>query len=84
MGHANPEGAGLLWQKINQEIYVGGADENHFRINYKQMMGRKNLFKVGVRKTYDIRTGLNDEQKKSIALSIFLDVSYAFEKMQSN
>ena len=48
------------------------------------MMGRKNLFKVGVMKRYDIRTGLNDEQKKSIALSIFLDVSYAFEKMQSN
>ena len=84
LGHANPEGAGLLLQKINQEIDVGGADENHFRINYKQMMGRKNLFKVGVMKTYDIRAGLNDEQKKSIALSIFLDVSYAFEKMQSN
>ncbi|GAA6167130.1 hypothetical protein [Sessilibacter corallicola] len=48
------------------------------------MMGRKNLFKVGILKKYDIKKGLDENQKKSVALSIFLDVSHAFESLQSN
>jgi hypothetical protein len=48
------------------------------------MMGRKNLFKVGILKKYDVKKGLDDNQKKSVALSIFLDVSHAFESLQSN
>lgn len=48
------------------------------------MMGRKNLFKVGILKKYDVKKGLDDNQKKSVALSIFLDVSHAFEGLQSN
>jgi hypothetical protein len=48
------------------------------------MMGRNNLFKVGVSKRFDIKIGLNEDQKRSVALSIFLDVSHAFEGLQSN
>ncbi|TQV69645.1 hypothetical protein FKG94_22900 [Exilibacterium tricleocarpae] len=84
LGHANPEGANLLWQQVLKEKDKGGTKSGYFRIVYKQMMGRKNLLKVGVLKKYDIRKGLNEDQKKSVALSIFLDVSHAFEGMQSN
>lgn len=84
LGHANPEGANSLWQQVLKEKDSGGAKTGYFRIAYKQMMGRKNLFKVGVLKKYDIKKGLNESIKKSVALSIFLDVSHAFEGMQSN
>ena len=84
LGHANPEGANALWQKILQEKDDGGAKTDYFRISYKQMMGRKNLFKVGILKNFDIKKGLDNGQKQSVALSIFLDVSHAFEGLQSN
>lgn len=84
LGHANPEGANSLWQKVLKETDIGGARSGYFRITYKQMMGRKNLFKVGILKKYDIKKGLDENQKKSVALSIFLDVSHAFESLQSN
>ncbi len=84
LGHANPEGANSLWQQVLKEKDSGGAKAGYFRIAYKQMMGRKNLFKVGVLKKYDVKKGLNESLKISVALSIFLDVSHAFEGMQSN
>lgn len=84
LGHANPEGANSLWKKILKEKDNGGAKSGYFRVIYEQTMGRKKLFKVGVYKKYDVKKGLSDNQKKSVALSIFLDVSHAFEGMQSN
>ena len=53
-------------------------------IDLGHAMGRKRLLKAGVLKKYDVKKGLNDSQKKSVALSIFLDVSHAFENLQSN
>jgi hypothetical protein len=71
LGHANPEGANSLWQQVLKEKDSGGAKAGYFRVIYKQMMGRKNLFKVGILKKYDVKKGLNESQKKSITLSIF-------------
>ncbi len=84
LGHANPEGAKSLWQQVLKEKGSEGKNAGYFRVSYQQMMGRKNLLKVGVIKKYDIKKGLNESDKKSVALSIFLDVSHAFEGMQSN
>jgi hypothetical protein len=39
---------------------------------------------VGEKREYDVKKGLHKEEKKSVALSIFLNVSHAFETMQSN
>lgn len=47
------------------------------------MMGRP-YFKIGVVKKYDVKKDLNVADKKSVALSIFMDVSHAFETMQAN
>lgn len=65
-----------------KEKDIGGAKSSYFRITYKQMMGRKNLFKVGVLKKYVIKKGLDENQKKSVALSIFLEVSNTFRSLQ--
>jgi hypothetical protein len=85
LGHANPDGpdgAKMLWDKILNEKDEGGGESGFFRITYKQMMGNKYI-KMGIQKRYDIKKDISVNDKKSVALSIFLDVSYAFESMQS-
>lgn len=84
IGHANPAGASELWNKIRLERHEGdNKKEDYFRITYSQMMG-KPWFKVGIRKQFYIKNKLTLEQKKSVALSIFLDVSKDFERLQGN
>lgn len=85
LGHANPEGpdgAKNLWERIFLEKDEGGSKTGFFRITYRQMMGNKYI-KVGAHKKYDIKSGLSDDNKKAVALAIFLDVSKTFESMQS-
>lgn len=85
LGHANPDGedgAKNLWDKILNEKDEGSGKSEFFRITYKQMMGNKYI-KMGMQKKYDIKKGIQVNDKKSVALSIFLDVSNAFESMQS-
>lgn len=85
LGHANPDGpdgAKNLWDKILNEKDEGGGKTGFFRITYKQMMGNKYI-KIGTQKKYDIKKGISEDNKKSVALAIFLDVSNTFESMQS-
>ena len=82
LGHANPEGAKGLWNKILNEKDEGSGKQEFFRISYQQMMGGKHI-KVGVLKKFDIKKKINTSDKKSVALSIFLDVSHTFESVQS-
>jgi hypothetical protein len=82
LGHANPDGAKKLWEKILNEKDEGSGEQGFFRIRYKQMMGNKYV-KFGVQKEYDIKKKIDINEKKSVALSIFLNVSHAFESMQS-
>ncbi|MEL0649267.1 DUF4056 domain-containing protein [Pseudoalteromonas agarivorans] len=83
LGHANPAGAEDLWNKVKSEVNENGTKSGYYRISYSQKMGNKHL-KVGVRKVYDIKKGNSLANKKSIALTIFLDVSKEFETMQGN
>lgn len=83
LGHANPESALGLWSQIVNEKSGGAAPEGYYRITYKQLMGRP-YFKVGITKKYDIQKGLDVANKKSVALSIFMDVSHSFETLQSS
>ncbi|WP_331344756.1 DUF4056 domain-containing protein [Cellvibrio sp. UBA7661] len=83
LGHANPESALGLWNQIINEKDSSAALEGYFRVTYKQLMGRP-YFKVGITKRYDIKKGLSIADKKSIALSIFMDVSHSFETLQSD
>ena len=82
LGHANPVGgASVLWDNIRYEKGKSSTKAGYHRIVYSQKMGNKYV-KVGVKKTFDIKRGLKLQQKKSIALAIFLDVSKRFETMQ--
>lgn len=86
LGHANPDGpdgAKMLWDKILKEKDEGGSQPGFFRITYRQMMGNKHV-KMGIKKIYDIKTGISESDKKSVALAIFMNVSHSFESLQSS
>lgn len=84
LGHANPSGgASILWDKIKNEKGDPPSKPGYYRITYSQKMGNKHI-KVGVEKKFDIKKGLKLDQKKSVALAIFLDISKEFETMQGN
>lgn len=83
LGHANPRGALVLWNKIKFERDEKSDKPGYFRVSYSQKMGNRH-FKVGISKRYDIKKGCTIQQNKSIALTIFLNTSVEFERMQGN
>ena len=73
-----------MWNKIQNEIGESSPkDPNYFVIDYRQMMGNKHI-KVGTTGRFEIQKGLSIEDKRAVALSIFLNVSKNFEDLQSN
>lgn len=84
LGHANGDGARILWNQINAETGTSSlAKPGYYIITYRQMMGNRYI-KVGRYKRFEIRKGLSDAEKKSVALAIFLAVSKDFETFQGN
>lgn len=84
LGHANPSGANELWQKVLKETGKPSAKNPGYHvITYRQMMGNRYM-KVGIMKWFEIKKGISLQDKKSVALSIFLNVSKQFENLQGN
>lgn len=84
LGHANPGGASELWNQVSNESGKPSLSKpGYHTIAYKQMMGNKYV-KVGRLKRFEIKKGLSDDKKKSVALAIFLNVSKDFESFQGN
>lgn len=87
LGHANPESA----EKLLNQFIVGElrnrSEEEYFDVSYKQTM-KKGIFGCtisdGAEKYFKVKKGVRNQQKKSIALSIFLEVSYSFENLQNS
>ena len=74
-------GVEKLWEQLENEpsseqIYLG-----YYSVNYKQDIVLGNL-SIGIERQYLVKAGLNLEERKSVALAIFQDVSMAFEQMQ--
>ncbi|WP_225984801.1 hypothetical protein [Noviherbaspirillum aerium] len=74
--------ARYLWQDILHErgLTVTGYQGKHF-VGYKQSMSRTGISAEHFR-TYWIKKGLSINEKQSIALSIFMEVSLGFEGVQ--
>lgn len=84
LGHANGDGARILWNQINNETGNPSLTHSGYHIiTYRQMMGNRYV-KIGIYKRYEILKGMTDAEKRSVALSIFLAVSKDFESFQGN
>lgn len=84
-GHLNPNGPrGVTTQLLNpikNESGINAISSNGFIVNYKQSMGGMGV-SVSSGGDYYIKSGLNETQKASVALAIFMEVSIGFETMQ--
>ena len=82
-------GATNLWRQIKEEI--GEKRDDGFIIKYAQDHGggdgsaKKGMGKYfGSHQSYWIKSGLSLSEKKSVALTIFKEVSVEFESVQNN
>ncbi len=71
-----------LWQDILHErgLTIGNQRDRHV-IGYKQRMAKMGMSSEHFR-AYWIKRSLSLSQKQSVALSIFMEVSYGFENLQ--
>ena len=91
LGHANPEGKGFegassLWRQVQTQTVYWQCfrDKSPAIIIYRQKMKRFGI-EAGITRRYEIQRELSSmQEQKSIALAIFMDVSVAFEGLQSN
>lgn len=84
LGHAEPTNARRLWQSIRDEPPRRiNPRSPYFYVQFGQRMGKYGV-SAGVKKWYRVQRGLTVDQKKSVALAIFLDVSRAFERYQGS
>jgi len=75
-------GAKNLWRQLKappaeSQVYMG-----YYSVNYKQDVVRLGL-SIGIERQYLVKPDLSFEERKSVALAIFQNVSMAFELLQS-
>ncbi|CAA0183155.1 exported hypothetical protein [Tenacibaculum maritimum] len=75
-------GAENLWRQLKNPPTSSQIYQGYYSVNYKQDVVRAGI-SIGIERQYLVRPGLTLEQRKSVALAIFQDVSIAFESLQS-
>lgn len=81
LGHARPDGAKKLWNKIRFEPGAGFFQNDYYVIKYTEMMFVSKIG-GGVGKEFRIKRNLTLKEKKSVAMAIYFDVSRQFEFFQ--
>lgn len=74
-------GAKNLWKQVKDETGQKSFDGNGYLVLYAQDAALFGL-KIGAFGPYFVKYGLTVEQKKSVALAIFQEISRQFESMQ--
>jgi len=82
LGHARPDGALALWNRIRKEIGKPSGDRSGFKVTYSQSMSA-GPFSASYLKEYWVKRGLPKAKQESVALSIFMEISLGFEALQS-
>lgn len=74
-------GVEKLWSQLKNVASPDQIHMGYYSVNYKQdiILGK---FSIGVERQYLVKQGLNLDERKSVALAIFQDVSMAFEQFQ--
>jgi len=82
LGHANPASASGLWRDILAS-QAAAHSTGYSRVKYQQRMSKFGL-SASASLQYDVKDGLTLPEQKAVALAIFMEVSIAFESLQSN
>ena len=82
LGHARPDNAARLWNRINTETGEGRMGGLWYRVDFEERMARWGL-RDSAKGSFAVRRGLSPQQKEKVALGILLNVSDRFETLQS-
>jgi len=85
LGHMSPRGARKLWQDVNSGSGQQSLTKQGFYVRYSQEAGIKPLgipIMKGVYAEYFVKYNLSLSEKEYVALSIFKEISEAFESSQ--
>ena len=74
-------GVEALWNQLINEPAPEQIHRGYYAVNYKQDIAIGPI-SIGIERQYLVKPGLSFEERKSVALAIFQDVSKAFEHMQ--
>ncbi len=83
-GSSNPDfwQRGMTFNRVCDKRFPDLSPQKYFAITYEQAMGVYGQNFASTRRTYIIKKGLSYKLKEQVAYSIFMDVSYAFERQQ--
>ena len=95
VGHANTksyrfgEGARSLWDQILSQNGKSSKAEDGFKVFYQQKMGKVGVpvfgdVLVGPEQSFFVARSLNRQEQESVALGIFLYMTYKFEDFQGS
>ncbi len=77
-------GVESLWNQLKNKPSSDQVYEGYYSVNYKQdVITGFGLISIGIERQYLVKEGLSLDERKSIALAIFQDVSNAFETFQN-
>ncbi len=94
-GHANPEthrfgeGARSLWDQISSQNGKSSKGEDGFKVFYQQKMGKVGVpvlgdVLFGPEQSFFVERNLTRRDQESVALGIFLYMTYKFEDFQGS
>ncbi|MEQ9441243.1 MAG: hypothetical protein RIG62_19525 [Cyclobacteriaceae bacterium] len=83
LGQARPGSARSLWSKLVGGSGVRSKSHPGFKVQHSQTINRHRLNK-SVTKTYYVQSNLSSVDRESVALAIFMEVSYGFQTVQTD
>ena len=78
-------GVNNLWSEVSQDFPTSTSSlfsSGRFTIKYTMDMGKRGVLTLGPTQEFSIKSGLSLDDKKSVALAIFQDMSVGFERFQ--
>ncbi len=83
-GSSNPDfwQRGMIFRNICDSRFTDLSPKKYFAVSYEQAMGVYGQNFASTYRTYVVKKGLSRHLKEQVAYSIFMDVSYAFERQQ--
>jgi len=80
LGQARPAKVRSLWSKLVGEAGQRSRKHPGFKVQYSQPPSR---YSKNITKNYYVRSGLSSVERESVALAIFMEVTYGFQTVQT-
>lgn len=83
LAQTRPTSARTLWSKLVGEQGIRSRKRSGFKLQHTQTINRHRLHK-SVSRTYYVQSNLSSAERESVALAIYMEVSYGFETVKTD